>query len=70
MDCGSTERAATPDLPAYRLMDLADAMGITEYKIIGLPDYEKKAETMDGIVYSDEVRRLTIKELKEVLKNV
>ena len=68
--CGSTERAAIPELPAFRLADLAEAMGITDAKIIGLPDYEKPHETMDGKVYSDQVRRLTISELKEILKRV
>jgi UDP-N-acetylglucosamine 4,6-dehydratase len=67
---GSTEEPSIPDLPAYRLSDLAEAMGVKEYKIIGLPDYEKLHETMDGIAYSNEARRLSIPELKEILKQV
>jgi UDP-N-acetylglucosamine 4,6-dehydratase len=67
---GSTEAPSIPDLPAYKLSDLAEAMGIKEYKIIGLPDYEKRHETMDGITDSSQARRLSVDELKEILKRV
>ena len=67
---GSTEEPSIPDLPAYKLSDLAEAMGIEKPTITGLPDYEKPHETMDGVTYSNEVRRLTVKELKEILERV
>lgn len=53
-----------PDLPAYRLDDLAFAMGAEGMDIIGLPAWEKKHESMSEHRRSDNVRRMTIKELK------
>ena len=64
------DKPLIPDLPAYRLGDLAEAMGVYNPTIIGLPNYEKLHESMDGISYSDKARRLSIDELKDVLKRV
>jgi len=58
-----------PDLPAYRVGDLAEAMG-AKMEIKGLPDIENKHETMDGIITSETARRMTVDELREVLKDV
>ena len=62
-----------PDLPAYRLGDLADAMGIspTRIMITGLGSGEKMHERMleDGLD-SSQVRRMTIEELREGLENL
>lgn len=58
-----------PDLPAYRVGDLAEAMGI-EMNVTGLPAFEKPDETMDGITTSAQVRRMTVAELKRELEHV
>lgn len=59
-----------PVLPAYRLGDLAMAMGAKKMNIIGLPQWEKKHEGMDFGNTSDMARRLSIAELREMLKRV
>lgn len=56
-----------PSLPAYRLGDLALAMGVKAMKVTGLNGYEKRHETM-GTVSSDNVRRMTMDELREALE--
>lgn len=57
-----------PDwLPAYRLGDLVEAMGVKP-KIIGLPEWEKMHESMNWQLSSDIARRMLVPELKEVLK--
>jgi UDP-N-acetylglucosamine 4,6-dehydratase len=56
-----------PDLPAFRIGDLAEAMGL-EQNVIGLPPWEKKHESMCEGKSSDEALRLTIEELKEHIK--
>jgi len=56
-----------PDLPAYRLGDLAEAMG-AEQNVIGLPVWEKKHESMCEGRSSEHARRISIDELKEHLK--
>lgn len=58
-----------PELPAYRVGDLAEAMGI-EYTVTGLPEWEKKHESMAEGKSSEHARRMTIDELKEGLKYV
>lgn len=58
-----------PQLPAYRLGDLAEAMG-GEPTFLGLPAYEKKHECMGPGNCSDQARRMTVEELKEALKEV
>lgn len=56
-----------PTLPAYRLGDLAEAMG-AKMRITGLPEYEKKHEGMCDGNTSDKARRMTVDELREVLR--
>lgn len=56
-----------PTLPAYRLGDLAEAMG-ARMNVIGLPSYEKKHEGMADGNTSDKARRMTVDELREVLR--
>lgn len=60
---------AIPTLPAYRVGDLAEAMGVG-VEVSGLPDFEKKHETMDGITTSADARRMTIAELRKELEHV
>jgi FlaA1/EpsC-like NDP-sugar epimerase len=60
---------AIPDLPAYRLGDLAEAMG-AKMDIRGLPDFEKRHESMGAGKSSDQARRMTVDELRVVLKCV
>ena len=55
-----------PDLPAYRLGDLAEAMG-AKMDIKGLPSFEKRHESMEPGNSSDKARRLTVSELKAIL---
>lgn len=58
-----------PDLPAYRLSDLAHALGV-EMQIIGLPKWEKLHESMSEHRRSDIARRMTIKELQEAVNEL
>ncbi len=64
-----------PDLPAYRLGDLHEAMdfmpGAQQHQTIGLQKGEKLHERMkeDG-PDSSQVRRMTVDELREALKSV
>ncbi len=58
---------AIPTLPAYRLGDLAEAMG-AKMNVLGLPSYEKRHESMGPGNSSDTARRMTVAELKEALK--
>ncbi len=55
-----------PELPAYRLGDLADAMGVT-YVVTGLTQGEKRAESMRPGETSDQARRMSVDELREAL---
>jgi UDP-N-acetylglucosamine 4,6-dehydratase/5-epimerase len=55
-----------PTLPAYRLGDLAEAMG-GKMNILGLPAYEKLHESMGPGNSSDKARRMSVAELKEAL---
>lgn len=57
-----------PDLPAYRLGDLAKAMGV-KMQITGLPRFEKLHESMcDDGNSSDIEHRMSIDELKDALR--
>jgi FlaA1/EpsC-like NDP-sugar epimerase len=56
-----------PSLPAYRLGDLAEAMG-AKMEISGLPSYEKLHESMGPGNSSNKTRRMSVAELKEVLR--
>lgn len=58
-----------PQLPAYRLGDLAEAMQV-EIVVNGLSEFEKRHETMDGVTDSSTARRMTVEELREELGNV
>ena len=55
-----------PTLPAYRLGDLAEAMG-AEMKVLGLPAWEKRHESMGPGNSSDKARRMSVAELKAIL---
>lgn len=57
---------AIPDLPAYRLGDLADAMG-ADMLVTGLPAWEKKHESMGPGQSSEHARRMTVDELREAI---
>lgn len=57
-----------PDwLPAYRLGDLAAAMGVKTHPI-GLPEWEKKHEAMREGCTSDRARRMSINEIQQHLR--
>lgn len=55
-----------PTLPAYRLGDLAEAMGAT-MQITGLPAFEKLHESMCDGNCSKDARRMSVDELREIL---
>ena len=56
-----------PTLPAYRLGDLAAAMGARCGPPLGLPPWEKRHEYMAEENCSYTARRMTIQELKDVI---
>jgi UDP-N-acetylglucosamine 4,6-dehydratase len=58
-----------PELPAYRLGDLAEALGVT-YMLTGLGAGEKHHESMRPGESSDMARRMSVDELKRELANV
>jgi FlaA1/EpsC-like NDP-sugar epimerase len=58
-----------PDLPAYRLGDLAEAMGVKTI-VKGLPGHEKKHESMLIGEPSDRARRMSVAELREKLAQI
>jgi UDP-N-acetylglucosamine 4,6-dehydratase len=58
---------AIPILPAYRLGDLAEALGV-KMNVSGLPAYEKAHESMSAENSSDKARRMTVDELKHELE--
>lgn len=58
-----------PDMAAYRLGDLAQAMNV-KMDIKGLPPWEKKHESIKIGSTSEWARRMTIDELKKELANV
>lgn len=64
--CG---KVRVPELPAFRLADLAEAMGV-DMDIIGLPPHEKRHEGMRDGVWSHEARRMSVAEIREGLENV
>ena len=62
-----------PDLQAYQIGDLALAMGAwgAQLPVMGLPSYEKKHESMsDSACSNDPHRRLTVDQLRELVKQV
>lgn len=58
-----------PELPAYRLGDLAEAMG-TKIIIKGMPGHEKLHESMLPGEPSDKARRMSVAELREKLAEI
>lgn len=60
---------AIPTLPAYRLGDLAEAMG-ARMDIRGLPRWEKLHEAMNDGNSSDVARRMSVAEIRERLAHV
>lgn len=69
LDAEPSASVHTPMLPAYRLGDLAAAMGI-QPRVVGLRSEEKRHETMDGVTDSSMARRMTVQELVEALASV
>lgn len=63
---GPYDKLHIPKLPAYRLGDLADAMG-AKMRITGLPAWEKMHEGMEEYNTSDCARRMTMEELHAAL---
>lgn len=63
---------AIPDLPAYRLGDLALAMGVPPDKVqvVGLRPGEKLHESMRPGEPSDRARRMGVEDLREALQHV
>ena len=57
---------AIPELPAYRLGDLAEAMG-AKMDVRGLPSFEKLHESMGAGNSSDQARRMSVDELRRAL---
>jgi UDP-N-acetylglucosamine 4,6-dehydratase len=57
---------AIPELPAYRLGDLVEAMD-AKMQVRGLPDFEKLHESMEHGNSSDQARRMTVSEIRERL---
>ena len=55
-----------PDLPAYRVGDLAEALDV-KMEVLGLPSWEKMHESMDETRSSDKARRMSVAELRHEL---
>lgn len=64
------ERLAIPDLPAFRLGDLVEALGAPKFIVSGLPPHEKMHENMDSTRCSADARRMTVEEIRERLKEL
>jgi UDP-N-acetylglucosamine 4,6-dehydratase/5-epimerase len=58
-----------PELPAFRLCDLAAALGAT-MRVMGLDAFEKRHESMRAGLSSDTAPRLTVAALRERLAHV
>ena len=58
-----------PTLPAYRLGDLAEAMG-AKMDVKGLGEFEKLHEGMADGNTSDTARKISVEEIREALKTV
>lgn len=59
-----------PALPAYRLYDLARAMGAERIRVTQLQSFEKKHESMGAGNSSECARRMTVAEIAEELTRV
>jgi len=55
-----------PELPAYRLGDLAEALGV-ETEVVGLPEWEKRHESMRKGLCSKDARRMSVEELRKAV---
>ncbi len=64
-----SDEVMVPELPAYRLGDLAGAMN-AQMRVSGLADWEKKHEGMCDGITSDRARRMDVPELREALLTV
>lgn len=60
------ELAIPETLPAYRVGDLATAMGVA-YRVTGMPGHEKIHESLRAGLCSETARRMTVDELREAL---
>ena len=60
---------AIPELPAFTVGDLAEAMG-AKMNIIGLPAWEKVHESMGDGNCSADAKRMSVEDLREALKSV
>ena len=69
VESAKTHEVLVPNLPAFRLMDLATAMN-KQYTVIGLPAYEKLHESMNAFLSSDQAGRMSVSEIKEALRSV
>lgn len=58
-----------PQMPAYRLGDMAEAMGVS-YRVTKLRSGEKMHESITPGCTSEMARRMSVQELKEALKSV
>lgn len=58
-----------PELPAFRLGDLALAMN-AKMEVVGLPNWEKKHESLMEGMSSDKASRMNVEELKAALERV
>lgn len=67
--CSNPQGLMVPDLPAFRLGDLAGVMGV-QADVIGLQPGEKLHESMDAGNSSDTARRMSVDDLREALCHV
>jgi UDP-N-acetylglucosamine 4,6-dehydratase len=58
-----------PDLPAFSVRDLANAMGV-DWRFVGMGNSEKMHEAMDDERRSNLVRQMSVEEIKEALQHV
>lgn len=58
---------AIPDLPAYRVGDLASALG-AKMDVRGMKPLEKMHEAMDETRSSDKARRMSVEELRQAVR--
>lgn len=58
---------AIPDLPAYRLGDLVEAIG-AKAEVIGLAEHEKRHESMGYGKCSADARRMSVDELRDAVR--
>lgn len=58
---------AIPELPAYRLGDLAEALG-ADVEVTGLGDHEKRHESMGYGKCSSMAKRMSVDDLKEAVR--